>query len=82
MQNVIARKRGKGGKLIRGGSDLPSWVHVDANGMRVIPRGKRSSFSKMFQQVKQNRGLSKEKIKQDWDNWRQANPKFGKGGPL
>lgn len=69
---VLFRKRDKYGRLIRVDSELPPWVKVDANGMRVV--GKRVSFGAMYKQVKRTQGLSKEEADKKWKDYLETNP--------
>lgn len=78
ISHVICLKRDKYGQLVRRKrNDLPDWVEVDENGMRII--SKPVPFSKMYRQVQRDRGLSKEAASGRWKAYQAANPKLGTG---
>lgn len=64
MLGCIGLRRDKWGALVKHVEDLPPWVEVDDDGMRII--SKPQSFGKMFRQVKKFQGLNKEKAEQAW----------------
>ncbi len=64
MLGVVGLRRDKWGALVRHTEDLPPWVEVDDEGMRIVSRP--TSFGKMYRQVKRGQGLSKDKAEQAW----------------
>ena len=57
----------------------PPWVHVDADGMRVIR--KPVAYEVMYKGLRTKLGgMTAEEAQADWEKWREMNPKFGVGG--
>ena len=80
MRWVYGRPRDKHGRLRRGAEDLPDWVEVDADGMRVVTD--QTTFSSMFHQVKSSQGLKPEQVKDAWQMYLMDNPKLAVVGHL
>lgn len=78
MNWVVFRARDQHGKLIRRPSSLPPWVHVDADGMRIVKNP--IPFKRMFRQVQELRGKSKAEAELAWELYQLEHPKLGRGG--
>lgn len=80
MQWVLCRPRDEYGKLFRRNPNLPWWVTTDSNGQWRIRAKDAASYSDMFKDVLKHRGLDEQQRQIAFDEWKRANPKFGKGG--
>lgn len=72
---VVARKRDKYGRLVRraeGEEELPDWVKVDEDGMRIVENP--VPFSKTFRQVKEYQGLDEIGTEKAWQEYLCDNP--------
>lgn len=76
MRWIVFRKRDKYGGLVRSSSELPDWVEVDDQGMRIV--SKEVSYQAMFRQVKKKQGLTGDKVEESWKYFLSTNPEFGK----
>lgn len=76
MRWIFCRKRDHAGNLTRRDPDLPDWVEVDTDGMRVVSNP--VSFTSMFKQVKKYQGLDESRTKQCWQEYIVENPKLAK----
>lgn len=76
MRWIFCRKRDRNGNLTRRDPELPDWVEVDADGMRVVNNP--VPFTAMFKQVKKYQGLDEAGTKQAWQGYIADNPKLAK----
>lgn len=79
--HVLYLPRDHQGRLKRIDPDLPPWLKVDDDGMR-IPSGKRMSFKEMFFKRCRKQGKTKAEAEVAWKQYQDDNPKMGRGGPL
>jgi hypothetical protein len=64
MRWVVSRRRDQQGRLIRRDRELPEWVEVDAEGMRIITQPRR--FGDVFRRTYEELGLSQQQIEARW----------------
>ena len=77
LSYVLCRRRDKAGRLDRSPrEELPPWVEVDDDGMRVIRNP--VPLGVAFKQVQRRRGRTDEQAVAAWQRWLDDNPKFGK----
>lgn len=69
IRKVLLLRRDKYGKLADPENELPPWVHVDANGMRTIPKEQRCSFTNAYKRAKTIQGLSKDDAQKAWEKY-------------
>ena len=75
MRWLLFRERDRWGQLMRVDKDLPPWVHVDEDGMRIVKNP--TPFEKMYKQVRQYQRWTPENIEDDWLDFKRHNPKMG-----
>jgi hypothetical protein len=74
MRHVLNRRRDKYGRLVRKSEELPPWVEVDDDGMRVVTRP--CSFASMYRKVKRWQGHSTESAEEHWKKYLRDNPRL------